>query len=133
MSDGIDYAYGRPGGAAIAAAGKTFVMRYLSNDAGKNLDAAERDDLHAHGLGIGLVWESTQYRPLDGRGAGQSDAQTALNEARALGFPDDRPIYAAIDFQTGADQRINSYFNGWTDVIGIGRTAAYGGFDIIKY
>ena len=48
-TEGIDYSWARPGGAAIAAAGKKFAVRYLYPDGqgGKGLDASELQDLHA--------------------------------------------------------------------------------------
>jgi hypothetical protein len=46
---GIDYSYGRPRPSAIAAAGYSFVCRYLSGNPAKNLTAAEADALRAPG------------------------------------------------------------------------------------
>ena len=79
MSEGVDYSGGRPGGAALAAAGKTFVMRYVAHSiAGYNLTKAEVDDLQGHGLSIGLVCERGSSAMLGGQAAGTSDAKLAL-------------------------------------------------------
>ena len=52
--EGVDYSFGRPGGAALAKAGKVFAARYLeyshSPNAGKFLTSDEVVDLHGHGM-----------------------------------------------------------------------------------
>jgi hypothetical protein len=68
---GVDYAWGRPGAAALKRAGAKFACRYLSHDTtGKNLTRAEADELSAAGLWLVVVWETTANRALDGRAAG---------------------------------------------------------------
>lgn len=128
--EGVDYSYGRPGGKALAAAGKKFACRYVSNSAGKNIDRAEATDLAAHGVSSVVVWESTQKRPLDGRAAGVQDATKALQQARAAGMPAGRPVYFAVDWDaTEAQQaKINAYFDGAASVIGRAQVGGYGGY-----
>lgn len=128
---GVDYAWGRPGAAALIRAGKRFACRYLSHDTtGKNLDRQEARELSAAGLGIVCVWESTADRALDGRGAGADDAATAARQARSLGMPDDRPIYFAVDFDASPGQQgaINAYLDAAASVIGRDRVGIYGGY-----
>lgn len=105
---GVDYAWGRPDPAAIKRAGYAFALRYLAaggpSTMGKVIGFAEREALHAAGLGVGLVWETTQMRPLDGAAAGKADGQTARAMAHDLGFPDGFPIFGAVDFDPPASQ-----------------------------
>jgi hypothetical protein len=107
----IDYSFARPDPAAIARAGYVAVLRYLSTDPSKNLSAPERDALFAAGLGIRLVWETTASRATEGQAAGAADAQAANDEADALGYPADQPIYFAVDEQT-TWASVASYFAG---------------------
>jgi hypothetical protein len=94
----LDYAWARPSPAAIAGAGYSGVLRYLSFEPSKNLSPAERDGLWAAGLSIGLVWEATAQAPLQGFSRGQSDARNANDQADALGWPGNVVIIYAVDF-----------------------------------
>lgn len=128
---GVDYAWGRPGGARLHAAGVAFAMRYVSHDnTGKNLTREEAADLAAHGVQIGLVWEGTAKRALDGHNAGASDAAVALAQAHACGMPATKPIYVAVDFDTTPADigQIAQYLGGWHTVIPPARTGIYGGY-----
>lgn len=81
-----------PYAAKIAAAGFTYVGRYL-----KNLTRAEVDALHAAGLGVWLIFESTATRSLGGHDVGFADGQKAAQQALALGAPDDVCIFTTCD------------------------------------
>lgn len=106
----LDYSYARPGPAQIAADGYLGVIRYLCHPGdSKRLTASERDRLHAAGLAVGLVWETTAARPLAGYGAGAADAVAANRYADDLDWPPDRPIFYAVDTDTGPDQ-VRAYF-----------------------
>jgi hypothetical protein len=131
---GVDYAWSHPGGAALKAAGKQFVCRYLSPDSSKNIARIEADDLAAHGIWSVVVWESTAARAKAGKAAGVADAKTAAIQAAAAGMPGSRPIYFAVDFDaTEADQAyINAYLDGAASVIGRGRVGIYGGYYPVK-
>jgi hypothetical protein len=131
---GVDYAWSHPGGAALAAAGKRFAARYLSADPKKNLGRAEAEDLAAHGISSVVVWESTATRPLAGRAAGISDAQTAAKQATAAGMPPSRPIYFAVDFDATAAQMptVLAYLDGAASVLGRARTGVYGGIRTVQ-
>ncbi|MFB4308813.1 glycoside hydrolase domain-containing protein [Actinomadura sp. GTD37] len=127
---GVDYAWGRPGVAALRRAGVKFACRYLSHDTtGKNLTRAEADDLSDAGIWMVVVWESTAQRPLAGRSAGVADARAAAAQARDCGMPDDRPIYFAADWDASAAQQdeINAYLDGAASVIGRDRVGLYAG------
>lgn len=130
--DGVDYSAGRPGGAALKAAGKAFACRYLSHDAGKNLRPSEAADLAAHGVSAVVVWETTASRAAASRAAGAADATEAAAQAKACGQPTDRPIYFAVDWDA-APSTVVPYFQGVASVIGLGRTGAYGGVKVIRY
>jgi hypothetical protein len=109
----IDYSFARPDPAAIRAAGYGGVWRYLSTDPDKSLGKEEAAALHAAGLGIGLVWESTAQRSLEGAQAGTDDGITAAEQARALGVPDGCPLLVAVaDFAATPDQvgTIHDYY-----------------------
>lgn len=102
---GIDWGWGQPNPADIIAGGFEFVLRYLAplpnskvisfNEIQRYIDA---------GIGIGLVWEADQYRPLKGAQIGYADGQEARRQARALQFPDSIPIFGAIDFNPNSAQ-----------------------------
>lgn len=132
---GVDYAWGRPGAAALKAAGARFVCRYLSHDTtGKNLTRAEADALSKAGLWLVVVWETTATRALAGRAAGVADARDAWSQARTCGMPDDRPIYFAVDWDatTAQQPHINEYLDGAASVLGRGRVGLYAGYGPIK-
>lgn len=135
MSEGVDFSWSRPGGAAIKAAGKTFVMRYLYPDGqgGKGLDASEVADYRAHGLAIGVVFESSGNRALSGFAGGAADAQACVSELSRLGLAG-TPVYFAVDFAASAAQivAINAYLNGGASVLGKIRTGVYGSFAVVE-
>ncbi len=131
MSEGIDFSWARPGGAAIKAAGKTFVMRYLYPDGqgGKGLDASEVADYRSHGLLIGTVFESSGGRMLGGYAAGVADAHTAAGQLAALGMAG-TVVYFADDFDATVAQYgvLGQYLDGAASVLGKNRTGLYAGF-----
>ena len=131
---GLDYSFARPGGAAIKAAGYEFVCRYLASSAGKAITKAEALDLQANGLALVLVFEDYANQALNGQAQGVADAQEALAQANALGFPADRPIYFAVDFDATKAQQapIDAYLQGAASVIGAARVGIYGGFYVVK-
>lgn len=132
---GVDYAWGRPGPAALKRAGAHFACRYLSHDgSGKNLDHAEAKGLSDAGIWIVPVWESTAKRALDGHAAGAQDARDAEAQAKACGMPAGRPIYFAADWDaTAGDQgAINDYLRGAASVLGAHRVGLYGGYGPIS-
>ena len=132
---GCDYAWGRPGTAALQKAGVKFAARYLSYDTtGKNLTRSEAAALSRAGIWIVVVWEQTASRVLGGKTAGASDAREAARQAKVCGMPDDRPIYFAVDFEATAGQQptVNAYLDGAASVIGRERVGLYAGYGPIK-
>lgn len=125
---GCDYAWAKPDPAQIKAAGYTFVLRYVSPDPSKNLTVAERDALWAHGISIGLVWESSAGRALDGMTAGMVDARAAVAQANALGMDADVPLFFACDRDTTAGQ-VRPYYRGVATIRHC--CGAYGGIRVV--
>lgn len=132
MSKVGDLSWARPGGAALKAAGFTGVMRYFSNDTGKNLSHDELVDYLNNGLDVGAVWESTQTRGLSGAAGGDADGKQALAEAEAVGYTG--KLYAAFDFDANDAQKpiLAAYQDAFNAATGRSR-AAYGGYWVIKY
>ncbi|MFD0690434.1 glycoside hydrolase domain-containing protein [Actinomadura fibrosa] len=128
---GVDYAWGRPGPAALKKAGAKFACRYLSHDTtGKNLTRAEADQLSGAGIWLVVVWETTANRALSGRSGGEADARDAAAQAARCGMPDDRPIYFAVDWDatSGQQSTINAYLDGAASVLGRDRVGLYAGY-----
>jgi len=131
---GIDYASARPDLTAVKEAGFVFVARYVCAIFGtKVITKAEADTIKAHGLGLVLVYEQYEKRPLEGRIAGSQDAIVALAQSIAAGFPKDRPIYFAVDFdaRTADQPAIDEYLRGAAEILGLARVGVYGGINLI--
>ncbi len=128
--EGVDYSSANPGGAALAKAGKVFAMRYVGVSAvdPRALTTTEIDDLHAHGLAVGFIWESTAGRAKQGLSAGIADGKTALSRMTTLGIPVDKPIYFAVDFNAATTDypAIDAYLKGAAQSMTLARTGVYG-------
>jgi Domain of unknown function (DUF1906) len=135
---GLDYAGGKPGAAAIAAAGYRFVCRYLTDGGpelpGKLLTADEYADLQAHGISVVYNWESTADRMRSGSRAGTDDARRAENVIQRLGLPPEPPVFFSADFDaTPHDQvAINAYLTAAGSVLGANRVGVYGSFYVVQ-
>jgi hypothetical protein len=131
---GVDYSYARPTPATLASQGYTFAARYLSEDPGKTISAAEASGLIGAGLNVVSTWEASGTAVLGGFAQGANDAQAAQSEASAAGEPATRPIYFAIDFDAQPSQQavIDAYFDGVVSVIGADRAGAYAGLGPIS-
>lgn len=134
--EGVDYSDGRPGGAALAAAGKRFAVRYLKyrgiTDPNKYLTAAELADLHGHGISAVANFESTSDRATLGRQAGISDGTDAKAAVNGLGFPATCPVYFSVDFnaQISDQPAIDAYLEGAATILGVARIGVYGSFAV---
>jgi hypothetical protein len=118
-SIGFDFSYAKPHPASMADAGYNFAIGYVSPNPAKNISADHVAAYRAAGVGVGLVWESTAGRALEGRAAGRQDGRAAEEQANALGYPADAVIFFAVDKDTGRADRpaIREYaeaFNGAT-------------------
>jgi glycoside hydrolase-like protein len=134
MAAGIDYAWGTPPYDEFVKQGIVFVMRYISHDTNKDLSDEELTELWKRGIGVGVVFETTATRPLNGYNAGVQDAQLALARCDALGLKD-IPVYFAADFDATDRQKptIGSYLQGAASVLGKNRVGVYGGYYVVKY
>jgi hypothetical protein len=126
----LDIAWARPSVAQIKATGAEGVARYLSNDIAKNLRESEVVAYRAAGLTTVVVWETTAARALAGMAAGQSDARSALAQAKAVGLPADMTIHFAVDVDTTWSQ-VLPYFRGVHSVMPMAWIGVYGGERVI--
>ena len=133
---GLDYAGGRPSGADLAAAGISFVCRYVTDGGSglpnKILTAAEFADLQANNIAVVFNWEQAADNMLGGAAQGTTDAQAALANIRSLpGAPSQPVVYFSCDFDSTPDQQtpINAYLQAAAQVLGGSQfVGIYGGF-----
>jgi len=133
---GLDYSGSRPDLAAVKKAGYGFMARYLfaPTPGGKGITEAEATAIRAAGLGLVVVYEWYAGRVLEGAVAGITDAKVALALARAIGFPETRPIYFAVDINATAGQQplIDAYLRGAASIIGAVRVGVYGSYYVVE-
>lgn len=133
MAQVYDYSWARPAPAALARE-CIGVARYLAGGGGggKELTKAEAAALHAHGLGIAVVWETTAQRPLSGYQGGYADGVRARAQMLDLGFPEGHTCYAAVDFQPlgGQLQTVDDYQHGFRAAQGA--STPYGCYDVVE-
>lgn len=126
-----DYSWQHPTTDELKAAGYGAVMRYLARkiDA-KLLQSGEAEELHAAGIGIGLVWETTAARAGEGAAAGLADVTDAEALADRLGVPLSTPIFYAVDYDTSADT-VRPYF---AAILGAARrpVGVYGSYRVVE-
>lgn len=135
MSKGLDYSWGRPNLSVVKSSGYDFVVRYLAtNGGGKQISSDETNQIHGAGLSLVLVFEQYAKRASEGHASGVEDGNTALAEAHSIGFPDDRPIYFAVDWDTTPEDQagIDDYLKGVASVLGAGRVGVYGSFYVVE-
>lgn len=137
---GVDYAGGRPGGAALKAKGYDFACRYLSSGGpglpGKLLLPDEAADLRGAGVDIVSNFESTATTMLGGAAQGVADAQEALAQHNACGGPPDRPIYFSADWDASGGQLnlIAAYLAAAAGVLGgVQRVGIYGSASVVDW
>ncbi len=130
MTEVIDYAWTHFTASQIEAMGFVGAQRYLSHDNSKDLSPQERDDLLAHGLSIGLVYESVANRAAQGFAAGHDDAVFANSQADALGYPGSCTLWFAVDFDAQPSQ-VQPYFDGIA-AAQLRPSAPYGSFSVVE-
>lgn len=138
VSQGIDTSYNPPSGLELLNAGLTNAMLYITDPGPGNKGCTQAlwDDYTRHGISIGFVWENGPDAVRKGYTQGYTDAQRAQHNLNALRGPSNqRPLYAAIDFDIQPDEYhfAAAYFTGWSKVLGRARSGAYGHFDILNY
>ena len=102
---GFDFSYTKPNPAAMAEAGYEFLIGYVSPTPAKNLSRRQVAAYRRAGISVGLVWESTAGRALEGRAAGRQDGRAAEKQANALGYPVRAVIFFAVDKNTDRSDR----------------------------
>ena len=133
MAEGVDFAFGRPGGSALRAAGKSFVGRYLSGWQGKGVTRAELDDYAANELGVFFIYEETGTELLGGFSAGVRVARDAEALRISLGLPPVAIHFTADSDISGAELAASvSAIDGAVSVLGYSRVGGYGGVAFIK-
>lgn len=132
---GVDYSSPGPRPYdALAKAGVKFVMRYISFDPSKDLTKTELAALHRRGIKVGLVFETTAERALQGHDAGAKDATYAASRAKGYGLAG-APIYFAVDFDATDRQKpvIAAYLTGAVSVLTKARVGVYGSYYVVRY
>lgn len=130
---GVDYSANAIPAAALRAAGKVFVCRYLAHD-WRGIRAQEVRDLTAGGIEIVANYEGTADRFRAGFPAGVTDAHFAQSVLEEIGLPHSQPIYFSCDFdaEPGDQPVIDAYLGGVASVIGLQRTGVYAGYWVIR-
>lgn len=86
----------------IAAAGFYAVGRYL-----KSLTATEIAALHAAGLGVWPIYETTADRALGGAAAGREDGAKVMVQMKALGAPNGTGVFFTVDNGAGKNTDVD--------------------------
>lgn len=117
--------------AELKSAGIVAVFRYVAfKPNGKIIEKPEYDNYLAHGIAVGLVWESSGTSFTGGYAAGYDEGVQARKQARELGHPDERPVFAAYDTGAVFSQTIANYQHGFNDGGGCGPQGVYGDVSI---
>lgn len=131
MAQVVDYSDQRPNPADLAAHGYVGAARYLAPLPNlKVITGDEIASLHANGLGVAFVWETTAQRAAQGASAGDIDARRANSMADDLGVPDSVPIYYAVDFDADPASVV-PYFDAVNDAGGR-PVGGYGSFRVVE-
>lgn len=134
--EGVDYAWApHPSPAALKAAGKHFAVRYVGPGSdGKHLHADELRALTAAGIVVVANAEQAA-NSLRGTAAGRAHAVSAVAALRALGAPEDCPIYFSVDWDANARDwsAIDAALRGAASVIGEARVGVYGSYATVAH
>lgn len=133
---GVDYSFGRPDPAEMARLGYRFAVRYISTriDHPKNITADEIKRLHAAGIAVLFVWETTVTRPFDGHAAGVADGKASRAWCERLGYPTSVPVLAAVDTDvtTKTLQATLAYLDGFAGELRPWPLGIYADTDVIE-
>ena len=132
---GVDFSAGWPGGAAIAAAGHDFVVCYVGTPGRpKSITPLHFRDLLSHDVSVVMLCENRAGDALGGYDGGRQLGREARADATYCGWPGNRPIYCAVDFDVTAAQmeRVMQFVRGFGDSVGgPDLTGVYGEYDVI--
>lgn len=133
---GVDEAWQRLSPAEAKAAGKSFVIGYVSeNTTGKNITKAEIASYLAAGVAVLLVYEYATNAVEGGAAKGARDAGIAIAQARALGYPAGCALGFAIDEDESAHPgNVDAYSRAYTAACHAAsyRSMEYGGYAAVK-
>jgi hypothetical protein len=120
--------------AAFAAAGYSFVGRYLVPSGWKALTMAEAELINQAGIDIVSVFETTANRALGGRTAGINDGYTAIEVAKQIRQPEGSTIYTAVDLDVTSAQMptVLEYIRGFSEATPRYNTGVYGSYSVIE-
>lgn len=135
MKRAIDYAYGwtPQATARFKAHGVEVVLRYVGiPTAGKCIGKTELAALHAAGLGLGFIYESTAQWMLGGREAGANAAYRSRSYIRERGGPREPFVWLAADWDVQPSQvgAVLDCLHGAVSVLGPGHVGIYGGLRV---
>jgi hypothetical protein len=135
MDNGVDEAWARLTPAQAKAAGKQFVVGYVSEDPSKNLTLAEVQAYHAAGIAVLLVYEYNTAAAETGANGGHKNATLAAQLAKALGYPPSCAIAFAIDEPSPNLGMLSAYAAAFTAVCHAAGYSdmVYGGYSTVKY
>lgn len=112
------------------------VMRYVLGRLSKRITTDEVSALHTAGLTLGIVAEGLKENILKGRAVGFEDGDMAAEQATAVGFPLDRPIYFASDIDVLDSQwgDVAAYAEGFREGSGDRPVqGCYGGAGVVQF
>lgn len=135
MAQVLDYSAGFPGADNIHNAGFAGAVRYIGfPPRRKCATKAELDDFRRRGIGMALVYQDGTGDFLGGFAAGMANANRARGHATIIGFPDNRPIYMAVDRDTTPNDLgvIEAYLRGAAVALGPENVGVYGEFDVVR-
>lgn len=115
-----------------------FLMRYIGYPSNPKCISHYPGAFAAHeaaGRTVLLVIENQVYDPRGGYIAGQAMANLALRDARAIGYPENRPIFFCSDAWLASNgisvDTAMRYLDGAASVLGADRVGAYGFRDFV--
>jgi peptidoglycan hydrolase-like protein with peptidoglycan-binding domain len=133
---GVDYSNPQTPARVLVEHGAQFACRYASTPGNpKNLTLNEANLLREAGIGIVSLFETTAQRALAGEVAGADDLVSARTQHKALGLPDDAPVYLTVDFDlaTSQESELANYFHGVDSVAGNHPVGVYGGYRACQF
>jgi hypothetical protein len=136
LSQVLDYSAGFPGARNIKQKKYVGAARYGGFPGRRKCtNAAELRDFTANGIGMAIVFEDTETTWRGGYGSGQSGATKTRNHLNDIGFPQNRPIYMAVDqdvVKTGEFDTMLEHLRGAGSVLGgPAHVGVYGEADVI--
>lgn len=134
---GIDEDWSRLTPAQVLAAGKTWVMGYVSeNTTGKNITTGEIRAYLAAGVDVLLGYEYAIDAAEGGMARGVRDAGIAIAQAKAHGYPQGCAIAFAVDKdETGHRDQVVAYARAFTAACHAAgyRSMVYGGLQTVQW